>query len=64
MNIDTNRAVNPDPDVLDGADDLDPDDLDGLAASLDHLRLCCESEGPATVPAGNDYRRLASGTGR
>jgi hypothetical protein len=52
MNTDTNRA-----------DDPDPDDLDGLAASLDHLRLWCESEGPATVPAGNDYRRLASGTG-
>jgi hypothetical protein len=33
MNTDTNR---PDP---------DPDDLDGLAASLDHLRLWCETEG-------------------
>jgi hypothetical protein len=53
MNTDTNRP-----------DDPDPDDLDGLAASLDHLRLWCESEEPATVPASNDYRRLASGTGR
>jgi hypothetical protein len=57
MDTDTNRAGDPDPDDLDGADDPDPDDLDGLAASLDHLRLWCESEGPATVPAGNDYPR-------
>jgi hypothetical protein len=33
MNTDTNRP-----------DDPDPDDLDGLAASLDHLRLWCEPE--------------------
>jgi hypothetical protein len=38
MNTDTNRP-----------DDPDPDDLDGLAASLDHLNLWCEQEGPATV---------------
>ncbi len=41
MNTDTNRA-----------DDPDPDDLDGLAASLDHLRLWCELEGPGDSSAG------------
>jgi hypothetical protein len=40
MNTDTNR---PDP---------DPDDLDGLAASLDHLRLWCESDAAGDNPAG------------
>jgi hypothetical protein len=34
MNTDTNRL-----------DDPDPDDLEGLVASLDHLRLWCEPEG-------------------
>jgi hypothetical protein len=42
MNTDTNRP-----------DDPDQDDLDGLAASLDDLRLWSELEGPATVPPGN-----------
>jgi hypothetical protein len=34
MNTDTNRP-----------DDPYPDDLDGLAASLDYLRLWCEADG-------------------
>jgi hypothetical protein len=33
--------------------------VEGLAASLDHLRLWCERGGPATVPPGNYYRRAA-----
>jgi len=41
MNTDTNRS-----------DDPDPDDLDGLAASLDHLRLWCELEGAGDSSAG------------
>jgi hypothetical protein len=41
MNTDTNRP-----------DDPDPDDLDGLAASLDHLRLWCEAEGTGDSSAG------------
>jgi hypothetical protein len=41
MNTDTNRP-----------DDPDPDDLDGLAASLDHLRLWCELEGAGDSSAG------------
>lgn len=38
-------------------DDPDPDDLDGLAASLDHLRLWSQSA--TTIPLGNYYRRAA-----
>jgi hypothetical protein len=41
MNTDTNRP-----------DDPDPDDLDGLAASLDHLRLWCEPEETGDGSAG------------
>jgi hypothetical protein len=41
MNNDTNRP-----------DDPDPDDLDGLAASLDYLRLWCESDGTGDSSAG------------
>jgi hypothetical protein len=41
MNTDTNRP-----------DDPDPDDLDVLAASLDHLRLWSEPEGPGDSSAG------------
>jgi hypothetical protein len=41
MNTDTNRP-----------DDPDPDDLDGLAASLDHLRRWCEPEGTSDSSAG------------
>jgi hypothetical protein len=41
MNNDTNRP-----------DDSDPDDLDGLAASLDYLRLWSESDGAGESSAG------------
>jgi hypothetical protein len=41
MNTDTNRS-----------DDPDLDDLDGLAASLDHLRQWCEPEGTGDSSAG------------
>jgi hypothetical protein len=34
-------------------EDLHPNDLDGLTASLDHLRLWCEPAGAATIPAAN-----------
>jgi hypothetical protein len=42
MNADTNRP-----------DDPDPDDLEGLATSLDHLRLWCDPEGTRDGSAGN-----------
>jgi hypothetical protein len=41
MNNDTNRP-----------DDSDPDDLEGLAASLDYLRLWSESDGAGESSAG------------
>jgi hypothetical protein len=41
MNTDTKRL-----------DDPDQDDLDGLAASLDYLRLWCESDGAGDGSGG------------
>jgi hypothetical protein len=48
MNTDTNRP-----------DDPDLDDLDGLAASLDHLRLWSELEEAGDSSGGNYRRRVA-----